>query len=113
MPSEYFCELDADGLRRDRLERPELHCGTVEFVAPAEYMVRPPQPPVFLFVVEVSYTAVASGMLRCVAATLQHTLARLPGGERTQVPPRPWRARVPSLTLRSVLAFPPLLLTSS
>ena len=85
VPNEYFCELDADGLRRDRLERPELHLGTVEFVAPQEYMVRPPQPPVYLFVVEVSYTAVASGMLRCVAATLQHTIERLPGGERTQV----------------------------
>jgi len=46
--NEYFCELDANGLRRDRLERPELTLGTVEFVAPAEYMVRPPQPPVFL-----------------------------------------------------------------
>ena len=47
--NEYFCELDANGLRRDRLERPELTLGTVEFVAPAEYMVRPPQPPAFLF----------------------------------------------------------------
>ena len=48
-------------------------------------MVRPPQPPVFLFVIDVSYQAVASGMLRCVAATLAHTLDRLPGGERTQI----------------------------
>jgi len=47
--------------------------------------VRPPQPPVFLFVIDVSYPAVSSGMLRCVAATLQHTISRLPGGERTQV----------------------------
>ena len=47
--------------------------------------MRPPQPPVFLFLVDVSYTAVASGMLRCVSATIKHTLARLPGGERTQV----------------------------
>jgi protein transport protein SEC24 len=85
VPNEYFCELDADGMRRDRLERPELHLGTVEFVAPQEYMVRPPQPPVYLFVVEVSYTAVSSGMLRCAAATLLHTLDRLPGGERTQI----------------------------
>ena len=85
MPNEYYCELDADGARRDRLERPELHLGTVEFVAPQEYMVRPPQPPVYLFVIETSYTAVSSGMLRCAAATLLHTLDRLPGGERTQI----------------------------
>jgi len=85
VPTEYFCELDGDGMRRDRMERPELHLGTVEFVAPQEYMVRPPQPPVYLFVIEVSYTAVSSGMLRCAAATLLHTLDRLPGGERTQI----------------------------
>jgi len=85
VPNEYYCELDADGARRDRLERPELHLGTVEFVAPQEYMVRPPQPPVYLFVIETSYTAVSSGMLRCAAATLLHTLDRLPGGERTQI----------------------------
>ena len=85
LPGDYVCELDANGQRRDRMERPELHLGAVEFVAPAEYMVRPPQPPVFLFVVEVSYTAVSSGMLRCMASTIRHTLDRLPGGERTQV----------------------------
>lgn len=85
VPADYFCELDADGRRRDRNERPELHLGTCEFVAAAEYMVRPPQPPVFLFVLEASYTAVASGLLRCVAATLAHTIDRLPGGERTQI----------------------------
>ena len=85
VPSEYVCELDSEGNRRDRMQRPELHMGAVEFVAAQEYMVRPPQPPVFMFLVEVSYNAVASGMLRCVAATIQHTLERLPGGERTQV----------------------------
>lgn len=85
VPPDYFSDLDGEGKRRDRMERPELHLGTVEFVAAAEYMVRPPQPPVYLFVVEVSYAAVASGMLRCVAATLQHTVQHLPGGERTQV----------------------------
>ena len=85
VPPEYFCELDGEGNRRDRMERPELHLATVEFVAAAEYMVRPPQPPVYLFLIEASYAAVSSGMLRCVAATLAHTLDRLPGGERTQV----------------------------
>jgi len=84
-PSDYICDLDEHGVRRDVAERPELSSGVVEFVAPAEYMVRPPQPPVFLFVVEVSYAAVSSGMLRCVAATLAHTIDHLPGGERTQV----------------------------
>ena len=61
--------------------------GTVEFVAAQEYMVRPPQPPVYLFVIEATYASVSSGMLRCVSATLLHTIERLPGVAegRTQV----------------------------
>lgn len=35
----------------------------MELVAPGEYMVRPPQAPVYVFVIDVSYAAVASGML--------------------------------------------------
>jgi protein transport protein SEC24 len=62
-PSAYFCHLDEQGLRRDRFERPELCKAVVEFIAPAEYMVRPPQEPTFFFVLDVSATAVRSGML--------------------------------------------------
>lgn len=40
MPVEYFSTLDANGRRRDADERPEMSTGTVEWVAPAEYMVR-------------------------------------------------------------------------
>ena len=79
VPADYYCDLDPDGRRRDRAERPELHLSSVEFVAAQEYMVRPPQPPVYLFVLEASYASVQSGMLRCVATTLTHTLDRLPG----------------------------------
>jgi hypothetical protein len=45
-PREYQCNLGPDGRRQDYLERPELHKGSVEYVAPEEYMVRPPMPPV-------------------------------------------------------------------
>jgi protein transport protein SEC24 len=37
---EYFAALDANGRRIDSDERPELSQGSVEYVAPAEYMVR-------------------------------------------------------------------------
>lgn len=40
VPVEYFCALDASGRRLDLAERPELSSGSVEYVAPAEYMVR-------------------------------------------------------------------------
>lgn len=49
--------------RRDKSQRPELCKGSVELVAPGEYMVRPPQAPVYVFVMDVSYAAVASGMV--------------------------------------------------
>ena len=58
-PSQYYCHLRGDGRRNDTDERPELHAGCVEFVAPAEYMVRPPQAPVYMFVLDVSPQAQA------------------------------------------------------
>lgn len=45
----------------DRWARAELNHSCVEFVAPTEYMVRPPQPAVYIFLIDVSHTAVQSG----------------------------------------------------
>jgi protein transport protein SEC24 len=39
--AEYYCNLDQSGKRRDHAERPELNYGSVEYVAPADYMVLP------------------------------------------------------------------------
>lgn len=78
VPSEYYAQLDASGKRVDINQRPELTKGTIEFVAPAEYMVRPPMPPVYFFLIDVSISAVRSGMIavstllllaQCVACT--------------------------------------------
>ena len=84
-PSAYFCHLDEDGERRDKMQRPELHKGVVEFIAPAEYMVRPPQPPSYFFVIDVSITAVRSGMLKSVASAIKASLDDLPGETRTHI----------------------------
>lgn len=43
--------------------RPELTNCSVEFIAPADYMVRPPQRPIYLFLLDVSHAAVSSGLL--------------------------------------------------
>jgi len=48
----------------DRWSRAELNHSVVEFVAPTEYMVRPPQPAVYVFLVDVSHSAVQSGIGR-------------------------------------------------
>lgn len=85
VPVEYFCALDAAGRRLDHAQRPELSGGSVEYVAPAEYMVRAPMPPTYVFVIDVSTAAAACGMLTTVCETIAACLDRLPGDDRTQV----------------------------
>lgn len=63
VPGEYFAHLDASGRRVDMDQRPELLKGNIEFIAPAEYMVRPPMPPSYFFLIDVSISATKSGML--------------------------------------------------
>jgi protein transport protein SEC24 len=81
----------------DRWKRPELNYGCVEFVAPTEYMVRPPQAPSFVFVIDVSYSAIQSGMLATAARTILDSLERLPNAEN--------RTRVGIITVDSALHF--------
>lgn len=45
----------------DRWARAELNHSVVDFIAPAEYMLRPPPPPVYVFLIDVSHSAVQSG----------------------------------------------------
>ncbi|XP_077243526.1 protein transport protein SEC24 A-like [Tasmannia lanceolata] len=85
VPGDYFSLLDASGRRCDADQRPELMKGSVEFVAPTEYMVRPPMPPLYFFLIDVSLSAVRSGMLETVAKTIKSCLDDLPGFPRTQI----------------------------
>lgn len=73
VPSEYYAQLDATGRRIDLNQRPELTKGTVEYVAPIDYMVRPPMPPVYFFLIDVSITAFRSGMIE-VSTSLSSSL---------------------------------------
>ena len=84
-PSNYFCHLDEQGNRRDKEQRPELSKAVVEFIAPAEYMVRPPQEPTYFFVIDVSAMAVRSGMLKSTAEAIRRSLDDLPGRGRTKI----------------------------
>lgn len=70
---DYFAHLDVNNRRVDLDQRPELTQGSVEFVAPTEYMVRPPMPPLYFFLIDVSISAVRSGMIevRLLPMTLQ------------------------------------------
>ena len=57
----YYSSTNQAGIRNDHDRRPELNCGTVDFIASNEYMSRPPMPPTFVYVLDVSKSAVDSG----------------------------------------------------
>ncbi|GAA5986774.1 hypothetical protein JCM11641_004786 [Rhodosporidiobolus odoratus] len=70
----------------DRYARHELNSSVVEFIAPTEYMVRAPQAPIYVFVIDVSYSAISSGMVATAARTLLESLDRLPNADdRTKI----------------------------
>jgi protein transport protein SEC24 len=69
----------------DPSRRPECKSSTIEFIAPQEYMLRPPQPAVYLFLLDTSKQALDTGYLRSVCDTLVEELDKLPGDSRTQI----------------------------
>lgn len=81
-------DFDYDPVLRqhiERADRPELTSATVEYIAPSEYMVRAPQPCVYLFLIDVSYSAVSSGMLQTVCNTILSNIDDITGDSRTKV----------------------------
>ncbi|KAI0074462.1 protein transporter SEC24 [Panus rudis PR-1116 ss-1] len=70
----------------DRWARAELNHAVVEYVAPTEYMVRPPQPAVYVFLIDVSHNAIQSGMVATATRTILENLDRIPDDNgRTKV----------------------------
>ncbi len=85
VPKEYFCPLEPSGRRHDQNSRPELSKGSVEFVATAEYMERPPHPASYLFAIDVSYTSITSGMLASCISSIERVLESLPTESNTKI----------------------------
>jgi protein transport protein SEC24 len=71
VPSFYYCHLDAYGQRRDRDSRPEFGRGSVDFVAPEEYCLRPPKLPPVVFMIDVSRSSIQSGMFAVAIASIK------------------------------------------
>lgn len=69
----------------DVTRRPEVRSSTIEFIAPSEYMLRPPQPAMYLFLFDVSIIAQQSGYLESACSVLNRHLDEMPGDARTQV----------------------------
>ncbi|XVF77273.1 hypothetical protein PTKIN_Ptkin14bG0030000 [Pterospermum kingtungense] len=112
VPSEYFANLDATGRRIDLDQRPELIKGSVEFVAPTEYMVRPPMPPLYFFLIDVSISAVRSGMIEVVAQTIRSCLDELPGFPRTQIGFITFDSTIQFYNMKSSLTQPQMMVVS-
>lgn len=77
VPPEYFAPVDPSGVRVDRMQRPELTLGTVEFLVPKEYWNKEPVGLRWLFLLDVSQEAVTKGFLE---ACCDGILAALYGG---------------------------------
>ncbi|KAI3984782.1 hypothetical protein MKX01_039399 [Papaver californicum] len=112
VPGEYFAHLDASGRRIDMDQRPELTKGSVDFVAPTEYMVRPPMPPLYFFLIDVSISAVKSGMLEVVAKTIESCLDELPAPSRTQIGFITYDSTLHFYNMKSSLTQPQMMIVS-
>uniref|UniRef100_A0A1I7TX85 Protein transport protein Sec24A n=1 Tax=Caenorhabditis tropicalis TaxID=1561998 RepID=A0A1I7TX85_9PELO len=69
----------------DPRNRPETQNATVEFIAPSEYMLRPPQPAVYVFVLDISASAIQSGYLYTLSEQLLINVDQMPGDDRAQI----------------------------
>ncbi|KAI7898044.1 Sec23/Sec24 trunk domain-containing protein [Cokeromyces recurvatus] len=87
--------------KTDRYSRAELNYGCVDFIAPAEYIVRPPQPPVYVFVIDTSFQAAQTGMIHVVADAILNALDKIPNEDG--------RAKVGFITVDNAVGFYKLL----
>ncbi|XP_017774073.1 PREDICTED: protein transport protein Sec24C [Nicrophorus vespilloides] len=80
VPDEYFQHLDHTGQRMDRYERPELVLGTYEFTATKDYCRnnKIPKPPAIIFVIDVSYNNIKSGMIHLLCSQMKEIIKNLP-----------------------------------
>jgi protein transport protein SEC24 len=110
----YFGPLDSSGRRTDRYDHPELSSGSVDYIAPGEYMVRPPQPPAFLFLIDVTAGAVNSGMVDIVSSTIRDLIAerKLPGGDRCLVGIMTFDTSIHFYNLKSTLKNPQMIVVN-
>ncbi|XP_050445798.1 protein transport protein Sec24C [Cataglyphis hispanica] len=80
VPNEYFQHLDHTGQRLDRYERPELMLGTFEYIATKDYCRDNvfPKSPAIVFVIDVSYNTVKSGLVSLLCTKMKSIIKNLP-----------------------------------
>ncbi|XP_053095166.1 protein transport protein Sec24B isoform X2 [Pangasianodon hypophthalmus] len=93
-------------------KRPEVQNATVEFIASSDYMLRPPQPAVYLFVLDVSHNAVETGYLSVLCQSLLDNLEKLPGDSRTRIGFLTFDSTIHFYNLQEGLSQPQMLVVS-
>ncbi|XP_051514401.1 protein transport protein Sec24B-like isoform X4 [Myxocyprinus asiaticus] len=93
-------------------KRPEVQNSTVEFIASSDYMLRPPQPAVYLFVLDVSHNAMESGYLTVFCQSLLDNLEKMPGDTRTRIGFVTFDSTVHFYNLQEGLSQPQMLVVS-
>ncbi|XP_026071727.1 protein transport protein Sec24D-like isoform X2 [Carassius auratus] len=103
VPVQYFQHLDHMGRRMDLYERPELSLGSYEFIATLDYCKnnKPPNPPVYIFMIDVSYNNIKSGLVKLICEELKTLLDLLPKEEGAETSP----IRVGFVTYNKILHF--------
>uniref|UniRef100_A0A4W6EG19 SEC24 homolog D, COPII coat complex component n=1 Tax=Lates calcarifer TaxID=8187 RepID=A0A4W6EG19_LATCA len=83
VPVFYFQHLDHMGRRVDFYERPELSLGSYEFAATLDYCKnnKLPNPPAYIFMIDVSYNNIKSGLVKLICDELKTLLEKLPREE--------------------------------
>jgi protein transport protein SEC24 len=102
VPSEYFAPTDPSGVRVDRLQRPELTLGTVDFMVPKEYWNKPPVGLNWLFLIDVSAEAVNRGFLD---GFCEGIISALYGAEQGQNGEDPTSRRLPEGCKVGIVTF--------
>ncbi|XP_069741726.1 protein transport protein Sec24C-like isoform X2 [Narcine bancroftii] len=99
----YFQHLDHTGKRMDYYDRPELSLGSYEFLATVDYCKsnKFPNPPAFIFMIDVSYNAMKSGLVHLLCEELKSLLDFLPREGNTEES----AIRVGFVTYNKVLHF--------
>ncbi|XP_023163217.2 protein transport protein Sec24C isoform X2 [Drosophila hydei] len=100
---DYYQHLDHTGQRVDKHERPELLLGTYEFLATKDYCRNntAPEVPAFIFIIDVSYNTVKSGLVHLLCSQIKNILKHLPvdqGQDKSKV-------RVGFITYNSTVHF--------
>ncbi|XP_069876681.1 protein transport protein Sec24C isoform X2 [Dipodomys merriami] len=103
VPPQYFQHLDHTGKRVDTYDRPELSMGSYEFLATVDYCKnnKIPSPPAFIFMIDVSYNAIRTGLVKLLCEELKSLLDYLPregGAEESAI-------RIGFVTYNKVLHF--------